>query len=116
MSYSAYDKGSPSYGVCQIKEASARQLGFKGRTSELMNSKINIKYAALYLKYEQDRYGKNDWVVLVSAYNAGTFKPSNKVKGCPKNFKYVRLVQKKLPEDFQDRLECGRELAEEDEK
>ena len=110
--YTAYDKGSPSYGVCQLKEASARQVGFKGKTEELMSSKTNIKYSALYLKYEQNRYGENDWCILVASYNSGSWLESKKSPGYPKNLKYVRSVQRKLPEDFKDRLSCGnREIA-----
>lgn len=104
--YVQKDHGSPSYGVCQIKENSARQMGFKGTTEELMHSKINIKYAAKYLKYEQDRYGEDGWIYLVSAYNAGSY-IENKRTGCPKNMRYIRLVQKKLPEPFRYKLNCG---------
>jgi len=104
--YSAFDKGSPSFGSCQIKEASARQLGFKGNSSDLNNPKINALYAAKYLKYQQDRYGEEDWCPLVAAYNSGTYLKS-KYPGYPRNLKYVRLVQRRLPDDFKDRLSCG---------
>lgn len=106
LNYTPYDNGSPSYGVCQLKEDSARQVGFKGKSQDLMNYKVNIKYSALYLKYEQDRYGENDWCVLTAAYNSGSYLES-RYPGYPRNLKYVRLVQKKLPEDFKDRLSCG---------
>lgn len=106
MNYSAYDKGSPSFGSCQIKEASARQLGFKGKAEELNDPRTNALYAAKYLKYQQDRYGEDDWCVLTSSYNSGTYFES-KYPGYPRNLKYVRLVQKQLPEDFKDRLSCG---------
>jgi soluble lytic murein transglycosylase-like protein len=104
--YTPDDNGSASYGVCQLKFNSAVQLGFKGTQEQLKNPKINIKYAALYLRYEQDRYGE-DWVKLTSAYNAGSYVESTKKPGCPKNLKYIRLVQLKLPEELKDRLSCG---------
>jgi soluble lytic murein transglycosylase-like protein len=114
MNYAPHDHGSASYGICQIKENSARQMGFTGLPIELMDPKVNAKYAALYLKYEQDRYGEDDWCVLTSAYNSGSYNESTKMPGYPKNLKYVRLVQRKLPDDFKDRLSCGnKEIANE---
>jgi soluble lytic murein transglycosylase-like protein len=102
--YTMYDAGSPSYSVCQIKESSARQLGFTGEAMELRNPNIGIKYAALYLKYQQQRYG-NDWIKLVASYNAGSY-IEGKVKGCPRNLKYIRKVQQKLQKDLQRKLSC----------
>lgn len=104
--YTLYDNGSPSYSVCQIKEASARQLGYMGEAMKLRDPRIGAKYAALYLKYEQDRYG-DDWVKLVSAYNSGTY-IEGKIKKCPKNLRYLKLVQQKLPEELRNKLECGK--------
>lgn len=115
VNYTAYDQGSPSFGACQLKEASARQVGFKGKAEALKNPKTNAKYAALYLKYEQSRYGESDWCVLTSAYNAGSYNESSKMPGYPRNLKYVRLVQRKLPEDFKDRLSCGNQKFAENE-
>lgn len=106
QNYAPMDHGSPSFGSCQIKKATAEFLGFKGKSEELMNPKVNSKYAALYLKYQQERYGDN-WVQLAAAYNAGSYNPSNKVVGCPRNLRYVKLVQKKLPDSLKDRLSCG---------
>lgn len=105
--YTAHDKGSPSYGVCQIKLNSAKQLGFHGNPRDLMNPKINARFAALYLKYQQSRYGKNDWCVLAASYNSGSYSESKKYPGFPKNLKYVKLVQKKLPSKLRYRLQCG---------
>ena len=99
MNYSPYDHGSPSYGFCQLKYRTAIILGFKGSPSELMGPKVNAKYAALYLKYQEKRYG-DDWT---------------KILGCPRNLRYIKLVQKKLPSEFRGRLECeNREIADED--
>ena len=106
LTFAAHDHGSPSFGVCQLKEASARQMGFKGRSKELMNPWVNAKYAALYLKYQEKRYG-NNWTQLTASYNAGSYNPSSIVPGCPRNLKYVKLVQKKLPPKLQARLSCG---------
>jgi len=108
MNYVPHDHGSPSYGQCQVKKNTAELLGFKGKPEDLMNPETNIKYAALYLAYQQNRYGEDDWVMLTSAYNAGSYLPSAKVVGCPRNLKYVRLVKKKLPLEYQNRLDCGK--------
>lgn len=105
--YTPDDKGSPSFGVCQVKYGTAYQMGFRGKPEQLMNSKINARYAALYLRYEQRRYGEENWCTLTAAFNAGSYIESKKVPGYPANLKYVRLVQKKLPDDFKDRLSCG---------
>jgi soluble lytic murein transglycosylase-like protein len=106
QNYAAMDKGSPSYGSCQIKKRTAEFLGFKGDPKKLNDIKINAYWAAKYLKYQQNRYGDN-WLKLVSSYNAGSFLPSKYYPKCPKNIKYVHLVQKKLPYDLQNRLQCG---------
>jgi soluble lytic murein transglycosylase-like protein len=112
MNYNPADKGSPSYGYCQIKKETAFMLGFKGKANELNNPRTNAYWAARYLKYQQKNYG-NDWVKLVSSYNAGSFNPSNKVVGCPRNLKYLKLVQKELPEHLKGKLDCGEDqLAE----
>ena len=104
--FSAMDGGSPSFGSCQIKYATAVQLGFHGHSKELMNPKINALYAAKYLKYQQDRYG-DDWLLLAAAYNSGTYNPSNVVRGCPRNLEYVKKIKQKLPEEFRYKLDCG---------
>lgn len=104
--YTPDDKGSPSFGICQVKYDTAYQMGFQGMPVELMDNKTNAKYAALYLKYQQTRYG-DDWCVLSAAFNAGSYVESKKAPGYPRNLKYVRLVQQKLPDDFKDRLSCG---------
>lgn len=65
------DNGSLSYGMCQVKEDTARFMGFISRTKVLSNPNINAYYAAKYLKYQLDRY-KGDWIQALAAYNAGT--------------------------------------------
>jgi len=106
FNYNAHDKGSPSYGVCQIKEATARQFGFTGKANALKNPKISALYAARYLAYQESVYG-NFWVKMTAAYNSGRYNPSNRILGCPRNLQYIRLVQKKLPDEYKDRLNCG---------
>lgn len=108
--YNAHDRGSASIGSCQIKRATAEMVGFTGTAKELMNPKINAKFAAKYLAYQQfyrkHPYG-NDWVKLVASYNSGTYHPSKKVLGCPRNLKYIVLVKKKLPDNLKYKLNCG---------
>lgn len=105
-----HDGASPSYGICQVKYETAQFLGFKGVAQDLVTPSINAKWAAKYLKYQEDRYGEDDWCKLVAAYNAGTYNVSKKVPGKPRNLKYVRRVQKNLPEEFKKRLSCEKAL------
>jgi soluble lytic murein transglycosylase-like protein len=106
LDYSLYDNGSPSYGVCQLKSETASILGWHGKNPmELRNPYLNIKYASLYLKYEQDRYG-DDWVKITSSYNAGSYVEGKK-KGCPRNLTYIKHVKERLPEYLRYKLNCG---------
>lgn len=107
LDYAANDGGSPSIGICQLKEATAKMVGFTGTVKELMKPETNVKYAAKYLKYQESRYGSRDWCKLVAAYNAGSYNESKRVPGYPMNLKYVRLVQKHLSKDLKQRLSCG---------
>jgi soluble lytic murein transglycosylase-like protein len=104
--YTLRDHGTPSYGVCQVKRNTASMFGFKGDPKKLIDPKINAKYAAKYLKYQEDRYGSS-WVRMAASYNSGSYNPSKKVLGCPRNLKYIKEVQKKLPEEFRNKLNCG---------
>lgn len=106
LNYSPYDHGSPSYGVCQLKLESAKMVGFQGSPYELMDPKKNSLYAAKYLKYQESRYG-NDLCKITAAYNSGSFAESKKNPGKPKNLRYVRLVQKRLPENLKSMLSCS---------
>src|SRR5271165_5122297 len=101
-----HDGSSPSYGVCQVKAGTAKMLGFKGRPNDFVNTFENAKWAAAFLKYQEQRYN-GDWVNMTSSYNSGSYNPSKKVVGCPRNLHYLRAVQRKLPLEFQDRLNCG---------
>lgn len=121
-----HDHGSPSYGLCQIKEDTAKSLGFTGKvtgplkpSSEfkwamepagkpqgLMVPEVNAKYAALYLKMQLDRYD-GSWCKSASAYNSGTYMPSSKEPGKPRNYKYVKKVVLLLDDEHKDFLVCG---------
>lgn len=76
---------SKSYGMFQIKLATARSLGFRRSSKDLLDPDTNTYYAAkllntLYIKY---KYTKD----VVSAYNAG--------KPVTHNTRYVGSVFKK---------------------
>lgn len=101
-----FDGGSPSYGICQIKEDTARDMGFKGKTEKLMEPYTNAYYAAKYLKYQLQRYD-NDFCRATAAYNAGTFNKSQVMPGYPRNLKYVRNVQKHLDHKLKNKLSCS---------
>lgn len=60
-----------SLGVCQIKLATARLVGFKGTEEELMRPALNIEYSAKYLKHQLNRYA-NDLHRALVAYNRGS--------------------------------------------
>ena len=62
--------GTPSYGTCMIKEKTARFMGFKGLTKDLLRPEVNIKYAGQYLRYQLNRYDGN-LARGVTAYNKG---------------------------------------------
>lgn len=70
------DGGSPSYGLCQIKLETARDIGFEGEADSLMNPAINAYYAAKYLRLQLDRYDGN-LKKAVAAYNRGHFSSNN---------------------------------------
>jgi soluble lytic murein transglycosylase-like protein len=106
LDFAEYDNGSPSYGVCQVKEDTARFLGFKGKSMELRNPMIGAKYAALYLKYQLDRYSGNVYKA-VAAYNAGSFIESKKRPGFAANHKYINLVKQKLDKRLQHVLDSN---------
>ena len=65
-----HDGNGTSYGICQIKLATSRTLGFKGSAKELMKPEVNIEYAARYLARQIRRY-KGDYARGVCAYNRG---------------------------------------------
>jgi soluble lytic murein transglycosylase-like protein len=112
MTYNPNDKGTPSHGICQIKEATARMVGFKGKTKDLMRPEINAQYAAVYLKQKLDQCD-GDLCCAVASYNAGSFIESEKFPTYPKNYMYVKRVRNKANKDLQKRINCGSVLVKE---
>lgn len=86
------DGKSPSYGICQVKYETAKELGFNGTREQLMLPNRNIYYAAKYLRKQMNRYnGRTCWAV--QAYNRGS------AHDC--NGRYVLAVLNKW-RDFND--------------
>ena len=63
------DGGEDSLGVCQVQHTTAKYLGFKGTTKQLMDPKTNIHYAAKYLAKQIKRYNSVSRGII--AYNRG---------------------------------------------
>jgi soluble lytic murein transglycosylase-like protein len=105
-----HDGGSASIGICQVKLETATMLGYSGTASGLMNPQTNAKFAALYLKYQFERY--QNWCMAIAAYNAGRYNESRKEPGHPRNIKYVLNVGKKLNKHFQKTISCDRVFTE----
>ena len=83
------DGGSPSYGMCQVKLATAKDM-LQPTTADLLKEPMwNIRIAGLYLQYQLKRYDNNKYDAI-SAYNAGT-SLKNK-KGKYGNQKYIKRV------------------------
>lgn len=100
-----HDVGSASYGLCQVKEDTAKMLGFDGLAKELMIPATNVKYAAMYLKMQLKRYN-GSWCMATAAYNSGTYYPSE-MPGKPKNIKYINQVTSHLDDKHKKSLFCG---------
>ena len=104
-----HDGGSPSIGICQVKHDTAIMLGFTGKEKDLLNPTVNAKYAALYLKFQYNRY--QNWCKAVAAYNAGRYNESLREPGHPRNIRYVLNVGKKLNKSFQKVISCDRVIS-----
>ena len=63
------DGDANSVGVCQVKLKTAREMGFRGTEQQLMNPRMNVKYAAKYLRWQILRYKSVKKAVI--AYNRG---------------------------------------------
>lgn len=100
------DGTTDTYGMCQVKHETAQMLGFKGTSKELMKAEVNARYAAKYLKYQLNRYD-NNWCKATAAYNSGTYNPSTKVLGKPRNLRYINRVELFLNDKDKKYLECG---------
>ena len=88
------DKGSPSYGACQVKETAMRQVLKMHRQNpckdtNLLKKEVNTCFAAHYVKYQLTRYD-NNYLAAIGAYNAG--------RAGKRNFTYMNkvLLSKKL--------------------
>lgn len=66
-----HDGDGTSYGLCQIKEATARDMGFEAKTKILMDIHVNSYYAAKYLAHQMEKY-EDDWIRAVAGYNRGS--------------------------------------------
>lgn len=88
--YNMDDGIGDSIGLCQIKYKTAEMLGYQ-YVENLNDPRVNIKYAARYLRHQLDRY---DWDIpaAISAYNAGSCRHFD--SGQIKNLNYVRKVYK----------------------
>lgn len=101
------DGDSTSYGVCQVKLKTAHfmaRVHKKPRISlfgsdDMRVIENNAKVAALYIKYQLDRY-EGDACKAVAAYNAGRFKESSQYPGVPFNWKYVEKVEGHLGQNL----------------
>ena len=85
------DGHSDSIGICQIKVATAKLVGYTGGANWLQKPSININYAAAYLHKQLVRYD-GDIPKAISAYNAGRYLASE--DGKIKNLDYVSKVLK----------------------
>lgn len=87
-----HHKGITYYGLMQISYGTAHMMGYRGKPQDLMNWKINIKWASKYLQYLSEEH--LTYRDVVASYNAGTVIMC-KYK-CPKghlvNEKYVKDV------------------------
>lgn len=121
------DNGSPTAGVCMIKESTARSMGYKGivtgplkkskvfdwamepdgKPEGLMIPSVNAKYAAKYLKKKLEE-NDGDWCRSTASYNLGHYKPSKKHPGKPVNYGYIKLVLVHLDSKYKDYLICGK--------
>jgi hypothetical protein len=84
-----------SLGVCEIKLATARLLGYEGSRETLRRPDVNVYWAGAYLHYQLSRYHRNI-LQAVSAYNSGTYKLKD---GKPINQAYIKAVLKAWKED-----------------
>jgi soluble lytic murein transglycosylase-like protein len=67
------DGATDSLGICQIKIATAKMMGFNGSEEDLMDPETNIYYAAKYLSHQIFRYNGSVYKGIVS-YNTGSVK------------------------------------------
>jgi soluble lytic murein transglycosylase-like protein len=87
-------KGIIYYGLMQMSYETARMVGFRGHPQELMDWRVNMKYASRYLEQLMHEHGTLP--KTVAAYNAGTVYYCQ--RKCPKgemvNATYVSNVMR----------------------
>lgn len=66
-----------SRGFMGVLYGTALQMGFTGEPDDLFDPDTNVDYGTAYLRWQLDRYGE-DVRKALSAYNAGTYTPTNK--------------------------------------
>ena len=71
-----------NYGLMQVRVATARSMGFKGSSNDLMTPETNLEYGMRYLQYCQEKH--QDVTLMLGCYNGST---------SPKN-RYARRVLK----------------------
>ena len=79
-----------SWGPMQIMGATAREQGFDLPWFSALCSRLGIHYGCLYLRVLRQRFDKEDWPGIVSAYNQGS--PKRGPSGEFLNRNYVRSV------------------------
>jgi len=89
-----------SWGLMQIRGATAEWLDFKGDKNKLLDPRVNIFLGVKYLSHQLDRYiansvSGNPVKDAISAYNAGTAYYNNGVYS--NQTKYVTPVLKEIP-------------------
>lgn len=88
-----HDGNSSSYGECQVKYHTAKQMGYQGSITKLwLDQNTNRQVAYRYLDWQVKRYNGNV-VKGIAAYNSGTVKYKN---GKLVNQRYVDKVLKEM--------------------
>lgn len=71
------DGDSASYGGCQVKYSTAKQVGFKEHITKLwFDNELNKRYALKYLEWQHKRYGSLK--KAAASYNSGSVKYNKK--------------------------------------
>lgn len=70
-SFNPHDSHGGSYGLCQLKEDTAKSMGFNADKNLLLNMHVNAYYAARYLSHQLERYD-DDWIRAIAGYNKGS--------------------------------------------
>lgn len=73
MNQNAINHSDPgkAWGVMQILPSTARWMGYRGKTEDLLKPENSIKYGIKYLAYQLKRY-RGNVVKAAAAYNAGS--------------------------------------------